>query len=242
MTTGVQQKLSAEQVAEFYHDEFVQDQTRDFAELTGAADGEGVVVDIGGGVGFFAERLRAELGCPVRVLEMDPESVAQCTARAIPAQLGDALAPPIAGDERFVCLNLILHHLVANDEPTTRALQVQALRAWSTTSAEIFVNEYIYESFLGRISGRLIFEITVSRLLSAIGRRVAKIVPALKANTFGVGVRFRSHDEWRELFSEAGYTVYRARIGGDERVRMPLRLLLIKAIRRDSYILRPVHR
>lgn len=240
MTTGVQQKLSAEQVAEFYHDEFVQDQARDFAELAGPVSGGGMVVDIGGGVGFFAERLRAELGCQVRVLEMDPKSVAQCLARDIPAQLGDALAPPLVGDERFVCLNLILHHLVANDERTTRALQVKALRAWHGTNVEIFVNEYIYESFVGRVSGRFIFEITVSRLLSAIGQRVAKIVPALRANTFGVGVRFRSHDEWRELFGEAGYQVHRSRIGADEPVKLPLRLLLIRTIRRDSYILRPV--
>lgn len=240
MINGVQQKLSAEQIAEFYHNEFVQDQTRDFAELVGPSDGSGVVVDIGGGIGYFAEQLHAELGCPVRVLEMDPESVARCADRAIPAQLGDALAPPIAGDERFVCFNLILHHLVGNDEATTRSLQIQALRAWRSSNAKIFVNEYIYESLVGAVSGRLIFEVTVSRLLSAVGQRIAKLVPALRANTFGVGVRFRSHDEWRALFSEAGYAVVGSRIGAKEPVKLPLRFLLIKAIRRDSFVLRSV--
>lgn len=240
MITGVQQKLSAEQLAELYHDEFVEGQSRDFAELAGPVPGGGVVVDIGGGVSFFAERLRAEPGCQVRVLEMDLESVAQCLARDIPAQLGDALAPSLVGDEQFVCFNLILQHLVTNDERTTRALQVKALRAWHGTNVEIFVNEHIYESFAERVSGRFIFEITVSRLLSAIGQRVAKIVPALRAKTFGVCVRFRSHDEWRDLFAEAGYEVHRSGIGADETAKLPLRLPLIRAIRRDSCILHPV--
>lgn len=240
MMPNAQQKLSAKQVAEFYHDEFAEDQARDFRELVRPCIDGGVVVDIGGGVGHFAERLRAETGCPVRVLEMDPESVARCISRSIPAQLGDALAPPVQGDERAVCFNLILHHLVAQDEATTRSLQVQALRAWRSSTAAIFVNEYIYESFVRNVSGRWIFEITVSRMLSAIGRRVAKFVPALRANTFGVGVRFRSHDEWLALFAEAGYAVVRSRTGAEEAVKLPLRFLMIKTIRRDSFVLRSI--
>ena len=106
--------------------------------------------------------------------------------------------------------------------------------------AVVFVNEYIYESYIDGLSGRLIFHITKSRLLSAVGRAIASVVPALRANTFGVGVRFRSHDEWTTLFRDAGFEVVRARLGEPERVAFARRALLIKAIRRDSFLLRPV--
>lgn len=238
MTMELQQKLSPGQVAEFYHDEFVQDQARDFGELASPLD-NGVVVDIGGGVGYFAERIRAVFGYPVRVVDMDPESVAQCTARAVPAQLGDALAPPVSGDEGCVCFNLILHHLVGRGETRTRSLQIAALAAWNGGDAPVFVNEYIYESFVETVSGRLIYAITSSQLLSAMAGFAARFIPAFRANTFGVGVRFRAHAEWISLFRDAGFKVEAVRIGADEPVKLPLRLLLIKAIRRDSFILTP---
>lgn len=239
MASELQKRLSANQVAEFYHDVFVQDQARDFGELAAPLNSNGVVVDIGGGVGYFAERVNVELGYPVRVIDMDPESVAQCAARSVPAQVGDALKPPIAGDEACVCFNLILHHLVARDEAGTRKLQLGALTAWKDRSIPLFVNEYIYESFVDRASGRLIYAITSSKLLSDIAGFAARFIPAFKANTFGVGVRFRSHDEWLALFRDAGFDVKAVRIGADEEVKLPLRLLLIKAIRRDSFILNP---
>jgi len=238
MTSDIQRKLSVEQVAEFYHDIFVQDQARDFGALAAPLDHNGVVIDIGGGVGYFAERVHAELGYPVRVIDMDPGSVAQCLARSVPAQLGDALNPPVAGDESCVCFNLILHHLVAKDEARTRSLQVGALAVWKGRGVPIFVNEYIYQSFIGTVSGQLIYAITSSRLLSAMAGVAARFVPALRANTFGVGVRFRSHDEWLDLFREAGFSAQAVRIGVEEEIKWPLRLLLIKAIRRDSFILR----
>jgi SAM-dependent methyltransferase len=239
MVENLQQRLSAEQIAEFYHDAFVRDQAHDFAKLVGEPKGNGVVVDIGGGVGYFAERIRAELGHSVRVIDMDPASVAQCAARSVPSQLGDALNPPVNGDEACICFNLILHHLVAQDETKTRNLQVAALAAWKGRNVPIFVNEYIYESFVGRLSGKLIYAITSSRILSTLARFAAIFIPAFRANTFGVGVRFRSHDEWVELFKDAGFSTEAVRIGVDEVIKLPLRLLLIKAIRRDSFILRP---
>lgn len=235
-----QRTLAPERVAEFHHDEFVTDQVADFVELVPLTDRRGVVVDIGGGVGHFAQAIQEALNCKVRVVDMDANSVAQCQARGIPALEGDALSLSVLGDESCICLNLILHHLVGENEAKTRELQIRALSLWQRNGVRIFVNEYIYESYISRLSGRLIFEITSSRLLSAIASSIAKLVPALRANTFGVGVRFRSHYEWHELFAKAGYAVDRVRIGADEHVRAPLRLLLIKAIRRDSYFLRAI--
>jgi len=240
MTLDAQNKLSADQIAEFYHDEFVQDQVRDFGELVALTSDDGVVVDIGGGVGYFAERIRTEIGHPVRVIDMDPESVARGNARSVPSQIGDALAPPVAGDEGCVCFNLILHHLVAQNEAQTRQLQISALAAWHEQGTRIFVNEYIYESFIDQMSGRLIYAITSSKLLSSIGSLTARFIPAFKANTFGVGVRFRSHDEWVALFRDAGFATQRVRFGTEEAIKLPLRLLLIKTIRRDSFLLKRV--
>ncbi|AVA13632.1 hypothetical protein C3E99_07070 [Sphingopyxis sp. MG] len=111
--------------------------------------------------------------------------------------------------------------------------------AWRDHETPIFVNEYIYQSFLGTVSGRLIYAITASRILSALAGFAARFIPAFRANTFGVGVRFRAHEEWMALFREAGFVPEAVRIGAEEQIKPPLRLLLIKTIRRDSFILRP---
>ena len=141
------------------------------------------------------------------------------------------------GDEEIVCFNLILHHLVGSSEESTRALQVQALGNWSADNIKVFVNEYIYESWLDDVSGKLIYMITKSRVLSFIGNLVAKVFPSLKANTFGVGVRFRSSASWKRVFTQAGFKVSNEVQGSEEIIAAPRRLLLIKSIRRDSFLL-----
>ncbi len=239
MTAGsglvVQRRLAADQLEEFYHENFVSDQVRDFNALVGAV-GEGrVVVDVGGGCGHLAQKLGEVSGIRTRVIDMDPASVEACTRAGVDARLGDALKPEIAGDEAVACFNLILHHLVGRTERETRALQIQALRNWRGRVDAVFVNEYIYESFVPELSGRLIFEITASSVLSFVARQVAKVVPPLRANTFGVGVRFRSRDEWVRLFDEAGYRVVAETTGEPEYISPPLRALMIKIIRRDSF-------
>jgi hypothetical protein len=122
----------------------------------------------------------------------------------------------------------------------TRALQKQALSAWLHKVKYIFVNEYVYQSYLGNVSGRLIYEITKNRFLSFIGSAISKIVPSLRANTFGVGVRFRAHDEWAKLFEEGGFRVVARVYGKDDYFALPRRLLLIRTIRRDSFLLAPI--
>ena len=238
--TAAQRRLSTEQVEAFYHDEFVSDQVADFTELMPAPRSGAVVADVGGGCGFFARALTDARGLRTRVIDMDPGSVEASRELGVEAVIGDALAPQFKGDEQVACFNLILHHLVGADESKTRALQVKALAAWRAQADTVFVNEYIYESFVGTVSGRIIYEITVSPILSFIGRQAARVVPALKANTFGVGVRFRSHDEWLKLFEEAGWRATAVRIGKPETIARPLRGMLIKAIRRDSFRLEPV--
>lgn len=238
MTEAVptQAKLSPEQIEAFYHDIFVDDQVRDFRSMVGEHGSE-LVVDVGGGCGFFARRLADTGGYRTRVIDMDPRSIEGCEAIGIDGRIGDALAPRAEGDEDLVCFNLILHHLVGKNERETRALQLKALKAWRGKAKRVFVNEYIYQSLVGQVSPRLIYEITSSSILSAIGRQLARIVPSFKANTFGVGVRFRSCEQWHRMFGEAGYRVVDSRTGAPEHVSPPLRTLMIKTIRRDSFLL-----
>jgi SAM-dependent methyltransferase len=231
--------LSGEQLEAFYHDEFVQDQLRDFQQLLGSQAPRGTVKDIGGGCGFFARQLAERTGRTVKVIDADPASIATCRAAGIDAEVGDALQPRVEGNEDVVCFNLILHHLVGGSERLTRELQQRALSAWRSQARALFVNEYIYESYLPGLSGRLIYEVTKSRILSGLARMVAVLVPSLKANTFGVGVRFRDRHEWLRLFAAAGYDSESVTTGPDEPVSLPRRLLLIKRIRRDSFLLRP---
>jgi hypothetical protein len=234
-----QRTLNQSRIEEFHHDLFVETQIEHFNEIcTPRLREDGVVVDMGGGCGFFAAALARSTGLATRVVDMDPASVAKARALGVDAQQGDALAPPKRGDESSVCFNLILHHLVGASGAQTHQLQRAALRAWQQTPCVLFVHEYIYESYLVRgLSGWAIYTITSSKLLSRLGQLVSRLVPSLRANTFGVGVRFRSADEWRRMFESEGWMVAATRRGEEERVSLARRLLLIKSCRRDSFLL-----
>jgi hypothetical protein len=236
----MQKILSREQVEEFHHDEFVEEQVRHFVSLVGGSSGPRlVVVDVGGGIGLFAHRLQQVGGHEIRVLDLDAGSIALCAKLGVKCTIGDALNPRFSGDEQMATFNMILHHLVGASEQETRQLQTRALAAWHANARKLFVNEYVYDSFFGNLSGWLIFKITNSRVLSWIGRKVAVVVPSLRANTFGVGVRFRSHDEWRQLFDAAGFRVENFIRGTNDTLPMTYRLLFIKNRRRDSFLLVP---
>jgi hypothetical protein len=236
-----QRTLSQDKIEAFYHDNFVETQVSDFVSLLGPTFNPSSenIVDIGGGCGFFAKAIRNRMSARVRVLDTDIKSIAYCKQAGIDAVYGDALKPEIIGDESIVCFNLILHHLVGASEPETYGLQGRALSGWHSTARAIFINEYIYESYVKNISGWLIFQITSNGILSKVGSFIARFVPSLKANTFGVGVRFRSHAEWREMFSGLGFDVVSAVIGKEEYVSFPRRLLMISSCRRDSFYLKP---
>ena len=241
MENKVQKILSAEQIAAFYHDCFVQNQVDHFAKISLQYSSKGfVVVDVGGGCGYFASALAKEFNIQTRVIDMDPVSVDAAKKIGLDAVIGDALNPVInTTNDRVACFNLILHHLVGDSEEATMALQLQAISAWNKPNIKVFVNEYIYESWFNNFSGWLIYKITKSKFLSSIGRRVSTVFPSLKANTFGVGVRFRSNKEWRDVFKMAGFVVINELRGEREFVSIPRRLLLIRETRRDSFILAP---
>lgn len=240
---NTQKVLQQDQIEAFYHDQFVEDQARDFAnllqtEITTYPDLS--VIDVGGGCGFFAKAIQSQLSVNVQVMDTDIQSIEFCKQAGIRATLGDALNPDISGANHIACFNLILHHLVGASDDETCKLQKRALAAWQNHARAIFVNEYIYESFgFNNASGWLIYRITSSPTLSKLGRIVAKFIPSLKANTFGIGVRFRSHDDWVKIFDSLGYNIKQSVIGREEHVSLPRRMLLIKSCRRDSFLLEP---
>jgi hypothetical protein len=234
----MQKILRKEQIEEFHHDEFVEDQVRHFSTMV-KPDLRMVIVDVGGGMGAFAHRLQEVAGHEVRVLDLDAASIELCARRGVTCAVGDALNPDFRGDEQMATFNMILHHLVSSSERDTRRMQSRAIQAWRQRGLRVFVNEYIYESFAGNFSGWMIYQVTKSRVLSWIGRMVSKVMPSLRANTFGVGVRFRALGEWHRLFEAAGYKVVAYQPGVEEPVTLPMRLLLIKSRRRDSFLLEP---
>ena len=117
--TVSQTRLSAAQLEAFYHDDFVNDQVRDFRELVGATGNE-LVVDIGGGCGFFAHQLAGTAGYPTRVVDMDAQSIASCRQLGVDARAGDALAPTVEGDERVYRLRW-----VGRAEPASHCRKVE---------------------------------------------------------------------------------------------------------------------
>lgn len=234
--SNAQRHLANEQTAEFYHDHFVADQVDHFLKLVGPAS-YGVVVDVGGGCGFFARSLQTVSTWRTRVLDIDPYSVAICREHGLQAEVADALMPLHRGDESIVSFNLMLHHLIGQDEASTRMLRIEALRVWKSKAKQLFVHEYIYESGgLGGFSAYLIYAITSNRLLSFVGRTVARFIPSLHANTFGVGVRFRSDAAWQALFKEAGWKMKSHIRGVEEPISLARRFLLIQSCRRDSFL------
>jgi hypothetical protein len=236
-----QLKLKKYQIKAFYKNHHTKNQVDHFMQLLkNKKSNNKYIVDIGGGCGFFARLLHLKTGYRIRVIDSDKESINQVTNiknKNISGVLGNALKPKIYGDENIVCFNLILHHLIADDEKKTKYLQKKALMAWKNNADFIFINEYIYDSFFKDLSGRLIFEITKNITLSRIGKVISRIIPSLRANTFGVGVRFRSHNEWINLFEECGFSVVSKIYNKPEYISLPRRLLFIKQVRRDSFLL-----
>ena len=241
MKEAKQITLAQSQIEAFDHKDFVESQVNDFIKLTNnTTKNNNYIVDVGGGVGYFAKSLNDKTGASVRVIDSNVPSIQKVKKlknKNIEGIVGDALNPEIKGDESVICFNQILHHLIGPNETETRMLQKQALLVWKNKNVSIFINEYIYESFVGNLSGRLIYEITTNKFLSTLGAAIGRLIPSLKANTFGVGVRFRAKDEWVRIFEECGFSLASLSYGEEEYVSIPRRLLLIKQARRDSFLL-----
>ena len=90
----MQRTLNVEQVAAFYHDKFVQQQINHFKKIALSSVERGkVIVDIGGGCGYFANAIKKELDILTRVIDMDPVSIESALKLGVEAMVGNALRP-----------------------------------------------------------------------------------------------------------------------------------------------------
>jgi len=196
-----------------------------------------VIVDVGGGNGFFYELLKNKINSKVVILDSDLNSIERCTEKGMTAYFDDVLNLEYKGRSDIVCFNLTLHHLIGENEELTYEMQCNALRVFAGKSIYLFIDEYSYDSFIFGLSGKLIYNITSNKFLSKIASIISIFFPSLKANTFGVGVRFREMNEWINLFEFSGYKVIKIIKGENIRIPFLRRLLFIRRQTKDSFLL-----
>ena len=200
-------KLDDQQV-ESFDTEYVDDaRWRPFNTLINRdfPDGEFSFLDVGGGNGVFADRLLAEYpkatGTVLDNSEVllarnvaNPRKQTICSSAENVANLGRKYD--------LICINWVLHHLVGDSYRKSRQNQLatlQALRGLLTERGRVSIYENNYHGWLFQdLPGRMIFELTSSKLLSPI-------VGKIGANTAGVGVCFLSQRQWVDTVSKAGY-------------------------------------
>lgn len=239
-----QRLLSDEATDAFDHKWLFATQIDHFKALTAFTPEEPFdLLDVGGGTGRFAQALRQQFPrCSVTILDVSAKSVQKAATKGIQGIVGSILDPPPAlASKRYdvVAFNMILHHLVGDSDRFTEANQKHALTVAAgllKRNGRIVVNEYCYSGLVGDdSSGRLIYEITRSKVLAGVVRAVGRVCPPLAANTVGVGVRFRPLPSWAKLGAEAGLCLDRTIDGPPDPPSLIRRTaLLIRAVNRSS--------
>lgn len=168
-------------------------------------DGEFSFLDVGGGNGVFADRL---LAAYPKSTGMVLDNSAVLLSRNVPnprkATICTSAENVATLNHRFdlISVNWVLHHLVGHSYRESRQHQLstlQALRGLLTERGRVSIYENNYLGWvLPDLPGRLIFELTSSKLLSSV-------VGKMGANTAGVGVCFLSKRQWFETVGKAGY-------------------------------------
>lgn len=202
------------------------------------------LLDVGGGAGYFVSALQEEFpAMRATILDIDESAVFKARGRGLAAEPGsilERLPEHIPGEFDVICFNLVLHHIVAGGARKTRELQMRALSLAGkrlSGNGSVFVHEICYE---GRIfpdsTGAMIFQALSNPLFAGIARLAGRFVPSLRANTVGVGVRFRPSSGWVRLIEEAGGKSLKVRPGGTEGHSLSRRLLLnVREVRRCSF-------
>ncbi len=211
MTTESVKKLPDSALANFDHD-YVSEPV--FAAIVDRIradrpDGRFTFLDVGGGKGFFADRvLEAFPECTGVVLDNADlllyDNVEHPRKRLV---LGSAteLEAALPG-ERFdvAFFNFALHHFIGPSYAATRRLQRDSLRAAGAMLApggRIAVTEITYNGVpFHNLPGRVVYALTSSKTLAPLTSR-------LGANTAGAGVCFLSNAAWTREFEQLGFTV-----------------------------------
>ncbi len=159
-------------------------------------------LDIGGGIGTFANALLENCEHVERIDVVDPSlSAANAFQKNSRVNLIQASIQDFEPQEKydFITINLVLHHIVANSDHLVKTNQTHVIAKAKSLLAPnglLIVEENVYDSvFTTDLTGRLIFEITKLKSIESITRK-------LGANTAGEGVRFRSERSWKALFEQ----------------------------------------
>jgi SAM-dependent methyltransferase len=169
-------------------------------------DGRFAFLDVGGGRGFFADRLLQRFPNAHGTVLDNSEillSMNACDPRKA-LLLGSAteLTKQLK-DRNFdvAFFNLSLHHFVSDSYSASRKLQRVALEqvlGVLASRGRIVVTENLFEGFgVDNFPGFLVYVLTSSKLLAPLVRR-------LGANTAGCGVCFLSAHAWRREFRRIG--------------------------------------
>jgi SAM-dependent methyltransferase len=159
-------------------------------------DGEFSFLDIGGGNGSFADRVLANYpksrGTVLDNSELLLSKNRPNERKTVLLKSAENLHE-VQGSFDLISCNWVLHHLVDSTYHKSREHQMGALRQMKrllTPRGRISIYENNYAGFLHPgLPGRIIYEVTSSKLLAGISRR-------LGANTAGVGVCFLSKEQW----------------------------------------------
>ncbi len=174
------------------------------------------ILDIGGGNGDFLDRLLHQYPGATAVLVDNAEKMIRLNKPNDRKQVFLGTSYDYRGVHEgdgfdLITINVLLHHLVAGDEETTRSMVLSCLddvRHLLAPGGRVVVYEAIFDPMVrGTAPGERVFQLTSIR-----HPILAKMLRSFGANTAGVGVRFRSVASWRRLFSEAGFRVVGERL------------------------------
>jgi hypothetical protein len=165
-------------------------------------------LDIGGGAGHFATRVRAVYpGWSVHVLDISDILLNVARSKGIIITKGsvlDDVPDRFVGAFDVVSANLMLHHLIGVKDAQTTTNVARALSNMRKLVAPEGLVSVFEDNYLGYVfhdwPGRLIYELTQRQGIAPQPRRFG-------ANTAGVGVRFRSARAWRGIFESDGFAV-----------------------------------
>jgi SAM-dependent methyltransferase len=184
-------------------------------------------LDIGGGAGYFAVRVRdAYPHWNVHVSDISDLLLGYSKSKGftvVKSSILDDVSDRWMGAFDVVSVNWVLHHLVGPDHSQTNTNAIRALSnirklVAPTGLVSVFEDNYVGH-FFDDSPGRLIYELT-SR------RSIARFVRWLGANTAGVGIRFRSVSAWRRIFQSAGLIVRSVSFDSDLRIGRGKKMLL----------------
>ena len=185
-------------------------------------------LDIGGGAGHFATRVRTVYPewsvCVSDISDLLLNVSNSKGLNVVKYSVLDDVPDDFVGAFDVVSANLVLHHLIGSEDVQTSINVARAIAnihkmVASNGLVSVFEDNYL-GSLFHDLPGRLIYELTKRQEIAWLTRRLGA------ANTAGVGVRFRSARAWRELFEFSGFTVRSLAFGTDNGVGRVKKLLL----------------